>query len=589
MNSVEMEKKRRHVVILATSDVHGDLFGFSYEDDAETKNSGAARLYTYVQKVRKENPVTFLIDGGDCIQGTIMTDDICSKTPDEPHPSMEVMNLMGYDAMTLGNHEFDFGVRTMEKILSQAKFPILSANVRKKDGSCVTDCGWTILEKCGIRLAVIGVCTPDVPILEKGAQGLEDLTFEDASDAVGRALWEIGESGAKPDLIMVSAHMGLMAEYDEDGGSDAAERIWREHPQVDVLQVGHMHIQVREKHGKTLIGGVRNSGREVARFDVILESGSAGTKLVSAKASLVDMTGVEPGRAIGSIPFLRKLHEKTRAWVGAEGEDGTSGEVLGRTSARFQPDDEIRGISQGFLEDTAVPDLINKIQMEASGADVSACSLFKEESDLPAGDITYKNIFDIYKFTNTLYRVPVTGRELKAYMEWAVSGYNRWQSGDINISFNPEVPFIYRDFFAGVDYEVNLSKPVGERIENVMYHGSPLRDDEMLKLAVSNYRYAAVIKTQHIAEGRRDWESSVSVRDMIVAYFAAHSPIDPEVDHNWRITGVDLGEDDPRRAEIIALINKGLLPVPHDRSYRLEEYDKLIAQARAQAGAHTRG
>ena len=112
-----------NVVILATSDMHGNVWSYSYEDNAESANNGMARLYTYIEQVRAENPVVFLVDGGDDIQGTIMTDDISNKAPENEHPVIAAMNFMGYDAMTLGNHEFNWGIDAMKTILGQANSP----------------------------------------------------------------------------------------------------------------------------------------------------------------------------------------------------------------------------------------------------------------------------------------------------------------------------------------------------------------------------------------------------------------------------------------------------------------------------------
>ena len=134
-----------HIVILATSDLHGNVWGYTYEDNAESSNNGMARLYTYIKQVREENPVVFLIDGGD---------DIANKVSDSEHPVMAAMNFMGYDSMTLGNHEFNWGISTMKKILSQAKFPVLGANILDQDGNYITGQGWTIIERGGVRLAV---------------------------------------------------------------------------------------------------------------------------------------------------------------------------------------------------------------------------------------------------------------------------------------------------------------------------------------------------------------------------------------------------------------------------------------------------
>ena len=580
ISGMALAEEDTHIVILVTSDLHGNIWGYSYEDNAETANNGMARLYTYIEQVRSENPNVFLVDAGDDIQGTIMTDDIANKAPEKEHPVIAAMNFMGYDAMTLGNHEFNWGIETMKQILSQAKFAVLGANVLDKDGHYVTGNGWIIVDRGGVRLAIIGVCTPNIPLWDGGKEGIDDTTYEAGSVAVKKAIEEIGDQA---DIILVSAHMGQFAEYDEVGGSDAGGKIVEDNPEVDILQVAHLHITVNDRIGETPVVGVRNSGREIARIDVTL---APDKSIKDISTDIVDMADYAPSEAIREIPVVKALHEQTIRFVqGGVGEDVEPGEPLGFTTAKFQPEDEIKGLPEGKLQDTAVIDLILNIQLANSGADVTSCALFKDTSDLPEGPINYGNIFDIYKFDNTLCTLDVTGKELKGYMEWAAECYNQWVPGDINISFDPEYPGYLYDMFAGVDYEINLSKPKGERIENVMFRGEPLKDDQALKLAINNFRYSSGIKTKNLAEGKRDWESSGSIRDMIVEYFAEHSPVAPTVDDNWRITGVDLSKDDPRRAEIIGYINEGLLPTPYDKSYNLADYDALVAQAEANRAA----
>ena len=563
-----------HLVILGTSDMHGNVWGWTYEDGTETENNGMARLYTYIQAVREENPITFLIDGGDDIQGTILTDDIANKEPDQPHPVMSAMNYMQYDAMTLGNHEFNWGVPTLLEILGQAKFPVLAQNIRDAEGRLLTGAGWTILERGGIRLAVIGVTTPEIKRFDGGKEGIDELRLEAASDAVRQAVAEIGDQA---DLIMVSAHMGVFAEYDEAGGSDAALKILEENPEVDILQVGHMHITVAEKIGDVPVGGVRNAAREIARFDVMLDENK---KVTDAAVTIIDMADFAPSQEIRELPAVRLDHDRAVALAGAGREETAEKEVpLGYTTAKFQPENEIPGIPEGRLRDTPVIDLILKVMQENSGADVVATALFRDESDLPEGEIYYSNIFDIYKFDNTLVRMTVTGAELKRYMEWSAEYFNQWKPGDINISFDPEYPGYLYDMFSGVEYEINLSRPKGERIENVLFRGRPLEDDDLLTLALSNYRYSSAIRTEGLAAGNREWESSCSIRDMLVAYFGTNSPVEPETDNNWRITGVDLNEDDPRRETLIGYVREGVLPAPYYDSFNLADFDALAAYA----------
>ena len=556
----EKEAQETHVVILGTSDIHGNICCWSYENNSETAG-GMARLYTYIQEVRKENRDAFLIDGGDEIKGTVLTDCIASQNPEKPHPVIEAMNYMGYDSMTLGNHEFDFGVDNMLKMLGTAQFPVLGQNVSDAEGTLLTGTGWTILEHGGIRLAVIGVVTPDVPQLDGDGEGVEKLSFEAAPEAVKKAIAEIGDQA---DIIMVSAHMGMAGEYDEADGGDSAQEILNENPEIDVLQVGHYHITVNDRQEQTVIGGVKNSGVEIARFDLTLDEDK---NITDSEISIIEMKGYQADEGICEIPVVKEAHEAAVNLAKSGLEKNTESETsvpIGFSAAKFQPENEIRGIPEGRLRDTAVIDLILKVELENSGADVASAALYRDTSDLPEGNIYYRNIFDIYKFDNTLYRMTVTGEELKRYMEWSAECYNQWVPGDINISFDPEYPGYLYDMFGGVEYEINLSKPKGERIENLMFRGRPLQDDEVLTLAVNNYRYSSALKAKDLAAGKREWESSNSIRDMIVAYFGQNSPVEPETDNNWRITGVDLSLEDPRREEL---------------SYNLADFESLVSLA----------
>ncbi len=571
----ESEMVETHVVILGTSDIHGNICCWSYEDDAET-DYGMARLYTCIQEIRNENPITFLINAGDELQGNVLTDQIAGGDPDKPHPVIAAMNYMGYDAMTIGNHDFDRGVEFMKKTLAAAQFPVLGQNVYDKDGKLLTGKGWTILERGGIRLAVIGVVTPDVPRLDSEGEGVEDLTFEDASKAVKKAIAEIGDQA---DIIMVSAHMGLTGEYDEADGGDCAQKILDENPQVDVLQVGHYHITVNERRGQTVIGGVRNAGREIARFDLTLDE---DRNIIDSDVTIIDMKDYDPDPGICDIPAVKEAHEAAVQLVQSGADEQIEEEtswLVGSAAARFQPDNEIAGIPQGRLEDTPLVDLILKVQLLNSGADVTAAALFRDSCDLPEGDIYYSDIEDIYEYNNTLCRLTVTGKELKDYMEWSAGYYNQWTQGDINISFDPDIPGSSYDMFAGIDYEIDLSKPKGERIKNISFHGEPLGDDQTLTLAVNNYRYSSVLKGENLAAGEKEWESTEYVRDMIVKYFEDNSPVEPVADGNWKITGIDLKEDDPRREELIEAINDGLLAVPYNKSFNLNEYVMIMESA----------
>ncbi|WP_297241211.1 bifunctional metallophosphatase/5'-nucleotidase [uncultured Flavonifractor sp.] len=548
-----------HLTIIGTSDTHGNIWGYSYEDMKESTGDGLARVSTYVSQVREENPNTILVDAGDTIQGTIMTDDLYSKdTTDHPVPA--ALNYMGYDAWVLGNHEFNFGVDTLKEIIAQTDVPVLAANIKNADGSYFTGAGYTIVERGGVKVAIIGVTTPNIPRWDGTKQGVADLTFESMADAVADCIEEIGDGA---DVIMVSTHAGLSAEYSTDG-ADAAQTILDKCPEVDVLQLGHTHTTYINNDGAIPVGETKNNAGEVVRYDLTL---NADKEITSATVETVSMADVEPDQGLRDVPAIKTAQEKTVSFI--------QDNVLGHAAADFQPVNEIKGLPEGRLQDTAVIDLIGTVQLENSGADVTAVALFKDTSDLKQGDLNYGNMFDIYKYPNVLYTVEVTGAEMKAYMEWAAECWNQWQPGDINISFNPDKAGYLHDHFIGLNYEVNLSKPAGERIENVTFQGEPLTDDMTLTLCVNDYRYTG-LKNEGIISGEKQWESSASVRDMLVAYLAEHDPLEPVVDNNWKITGVDLQLDNPERAAYIEKINAGELATPYNKSINLNEANNVV-------------
>ena len=551
-----------HIVILATTDIHSNVWGFSYENDKESTNNGMARIATYIDKVRSEEPYVILVDNGDTVQGTILTDDIYNKK-DGPHPIISAMNYLNYDSMTLGNHEYNFGENLITRLQGLAEFPILGANVARLDGTMAA-VPYTIVNRGGLKIGIVGITNPNAPRWD--GEKVDNFTFAPVGPATKKVVDIIKN---KVDLVVVVAHVGLYPEYDEENGSDGGMKILELNPDINVLMLGHAHTTVKEVMGNTLVGSARSLGREVVRFDITLDRYK---KVIDSKVDVIDMADIEVSEALRALPIVAKAHQETRDFIsgGAPGKDGApSGGLFGQAATTFQPTNEIKGIPEGKLRDTAVMDLINNVQLMNSGADVSAAALFSDTSNIAQGDINYGTIFGIYKFDNTLYKVPVTGKELKAYMEWSALCYNSWKPGDISISFNPEKPGYLYDMFEGVDYEIDLSQPEGSRIKNVMFKGKPLRDTQELTLAVNNYRYSSALKAQKLVEGKRIWESPNSIRDMLVEYIKENKVIYPTVNNNWKITGVNLSS--MYRNQVIKMVNDGTIEVPYASSLNVNE------------------
>lgn len=555
MNRITTTKNKK-ITILATTDIHGNILGYNYDKGESFNNSGMNRIYSYIKQVKSENLNTLVVDNGDIIQGNTLTDEMYSNKKNEKHPVISAMNFMGYDAMVLGNHEFNFGLDLIKSLEKQSNFPFLSANVDYRESGEDFVKTHTIINCGGVRVGIIGLTTPNVPRWVGNL--VKDLNFHDLGETAYRYVSEIRD---KVDIIMVMAHASMVSEHDKKNERDAAEKILRLCPEIDVLVVGHFHITVKEKRGKTLIGGATDSGQEVIRFDLTLDNNN---HVIDGQVKVVSMKPYYPSEELSGLPVIKKAHETTMDFVT---------EIIGEATEDFQPKDEISFIPEGRLRDTPLIELINKVQLINSGADVTSTSLIRDDSNIKKGVITYGHIFNVYKFTTFLYVVEVTGKELKNYMEWAASAYNQWKSGDISISFTMDIPGYQHEFFAGVNYKVDISKPVGHRIVDLIFKGDLVKENQKLKLATSDYCYFANLKGRKLAKNNYIWKSSNTIRDMIVEYIKNQGIISPQVDNNWEITGVDL--ESPYKEKIIKLVNEGSIELPYNKALNIDELKKL--------------
>ncbi|HZK33072.1 MAG TPA: 5'-nucleotidase C-terminal domain-containing protein [Tissierellaceae bacterium] len=530
------------ITVLGTTDVHGNIYNWSYEDGKEIDNKGFAKLYSIVKEIREENPNTILLDNGDTIQGTILTDEVYKADKAEKNPMIDVMNFMKYDAMILGNHEFNFGLDAIDKLIEQADFPILSSNIYNKEDGTSYVAAHHIIEMAGIKIGVIGFTTPNIPRWD--GEKVESLEFEAMDKAAEKHIKALKEE--EVDVIVAVGHASLDIEYAQ---GDEMRTVIENHPEIDLALIGHEHVSVAEIIGTTAVGGARDAGKEIVRFDLKLKKEDGKWTVLDRDVKLIEVIEYEASEELKE--YAREYHETTLEYIAQE---------IGTATGDFHPKSEIKGIPEGRIRDTAVMDLINQVQLEATGADVSAAALFSSTSNIEEGPITYADIFDIYKFPNTLKMLEVTGKELKDYMEWSVKYYNTFKPGDINISFNPEVRDYLYDMFAGVDYKIDLSKAAGERITYLKFEGEDVKPDDTLNLVVNDYRLSG-LKNEGILSGDPIFETDpVSSRELISKHIEELETIEPQVDNNWEIIGVDL--EHPLRDYLINEINEGRIELP---------------------------
>lgn len=529
------------LTIIGTTDLHANIYNYSYEDNKEVDNLGIAKVYTVIQSIRAENPNTLLIDNGDTIQGTMLSDDLYNLNLDSKHPVIDVMNFMKYDAMTLGNHEFNFGLELVDKIEKEAEFPILAANATYKEDASFLVEHYIIKEVAGIKVGILGITNPNIARWD-GAK-VPNLDFASPLETAQKYIPEMKEKGA--DIIFLSTHMGYTSEY----GGDGADEIIAAFPEVAGVLTGHAHKTEAQKVGNTLVGAALDAGKQVVRFDFELSKVGDAWTVVNSEVKSIDVKEYEASAELKE--YAKEYHESTLNFI-----KGT----IGTVTENFAPDSEIPGIPEAQIRDTGLIDLINDVQLKYTGADVSGAALFSQNSNLRVGDVNYANIFEIYKYPNTLVAVEVTGVELKAYMEWSAKYYNTYAPGDINISFNPNIRVYNYDSIQGVDYKIDLSKPAGERIVDLKFKGELVKDTDTFKLALNNYRHSVLQAAGIIKNDFYMNSDPKSLRSFIADYIKENSPISPVTDNNWEVINADLNH--PLREYLIGEIKAGNIKLP---------------------------
>jgi 2',3'-cyclic-nucleotide 2'-phosphodiesterase (5'-nucleotidase family) len=505
------------ITLLATTDLHGNLFPYDYYT-AHPAERGLAKIATLIQTARAENPNNLLIDCGDTIQGTPMEAVYQEKGgPGLNHdPMMLAMNAIGYDAMVVGNHEFNFGLKNLAKARADAHFPWISSNIAVTPDTTVQAFAPYFLKTiAGVKIAVIGVTTPMIPAWE-AEEHYRGYRFESGVDAVRRAIAELHER-EHPDIVIVAAHSGL----DGDARENMVREIATEVPGIDAIVFGHSHQQLASLQiGDVLLMQPKNWGISLGRMDFVLQpKETSGWKIVSKSSRLVAVTR-ETAADPKILEIGRPYHELAERYLStAVAEAPVS---LDSRLAR--------------VEDTALIDAIQEVQLFYSKADVSFASSFNSRVSVSQGPVTIRQIAALYVYENQLYVVQGTGKIVRAALENSARYYNSCASDCTHGPLiNPHVIGYNYDMAQGVDYEIDLTQAAGQRIRNLRWHGKPLDDNQPLRIAVNNYRAGGSAGYSMFRDATIVWRSPDEIRDLVIQYYTEHKTLPAHPDNNWRV------------------------------------------------------
>jgi 2',3'-cyclic-nucleotide 2'-phosphodiesterase/3'-nucleotidase len=525
------------VTVLATTDLHGNLYPIDYGTDRPAPR-GLAKIATLIRAAEAENPNHLLIDCGDTIQGTPLeyvyqtivrtgTGPMGLKPPAglSHDPMMLAMNQLGYDSMTVGNHEYNYGLKNLDRARSEARFPWLSANTAVAPGGKERPFApYFVKVVGGVKVAIIGITTPAVPTWER-PENLGSYRFLPPVEALRKAVAEL-RTKEHPDIILVTAHSGLGRNLDtnaeESTGEDVVYELATQVPEVDAIVFGHSHRELEGRSiGKVLVVQPKNWGISLARLDFTLEPKAGGGWTLAGKKSRLIPVTAETAAAPDILEIAKPYHELAERHL--DEPVATSPRELDSALGR--------------VEDTPVIDAIQQVELYYSKADVSFASLFNPSVHVPKGRVTVRQIAALYPYDNELYVIEGDGKMVKDALENSARYFLSCEGERCTQQplTNRNVLGYNYDMAEGVQYEVDLSRPEGDRIRNLRWQSKPLASDRKLRIAINSYRAGGSAGFSMFIGAKVVWRSQEEIRDMMVRYYTERKSLPSQADGNWRV------------------------------------------------------
>ncbi len=509
------------VTILETTDLHGHLLPWDYQR-AQPADEGLARVASRVAAIRQETPNVLLLDAGDTIQGTPIEFLHAKDSSKGPDPMAEAMSALKYDAMSVGNHDFNFGLAVLRKAQKESSFPWLSSNTRNvSDGSAAFP-EYLVKTVAGIRIGILGLTTPNIPNWEP-ARNRPGLRWEDPVDAAKR-LVPVLRGKEKCDFVVALIHSGpeIDLKTGEPDGTDDENRVaaLSKVPGVDLLLTGHTHrrIPLTRLNGVPMIQPGR-WGDVLARVDVTFETSGGKVTVADVSAALLPSDA-----SVATDPAIAAIAAPHDA------------------IARAYMDEQVAVAEEDFpgararLEDTALLDFVNDTMREATGADLSMTSLLPGRFEgFRKGPIKVRNVYTLYPYENTLVAIEIDGATLKACLEHAAEFYGSaaWEDG--RLVLKPKegmIPYNF-DVVQGATYRIDPTAPVGSRVKDLAYRGRPMQPADRFTLAVNAYRAQGSGGYKALRGAKVVKEIPDEIRELLIERLRKLGHVRPRSDHNW--------------------------------------------------------
>ena len=539
--SVMSQSKTIQLRVIETSDVHGSFFPYDFIN-RKPKAGSMARVSSYVRRLREEyGDRLLLLDNGDILQGQPVCYYYNYIDRNATNIAAEVTNYMGYDDQTLGNHDVETGHSVYDKWIAESRCPMLGANVTDTQTGQPYLKPYAVIERQGVRIAILGLITPAIPNWLSGNLW-SGLRFDDMVSAA--RLWmERIRRDAHPDVVIGLFHSGKQGgittpAYEEN----AALRVAREVPGFDLVLFGHDHTPyagtiTSADNRQVVCLDPANDAYQVADATITITRSEEGTA-TKVHGHLADVRH-EPIDEDFMAHFAKHIKRVSK--------------FVDKRIGRFKHTISTRDC---YFGSSAFNDLILNLELQITGADIAFNAPLSLDAQIEAGDVHVSDMFNLYKFENQLYVMRLTGEEIRRHLEMS---YDLWvntmrspddhllllsqrtrndqqRMGFQNFSFN-------FDSAAGIDYEVDVTQENGHKVRILrMSDGRPFDPDRWYRVAVNSYRgngggelltRGAGIP-QDSLESRIVWRSELDQRYYLMQEIKRQRTLDPQPNHNWR-------------------------------------------------------
>lgn len=545
-------RPQTRLTVLGTTDLHGNVFNWDYFKNAEFDNAkhddiGVAKVGTLIEAKQAElkgQPV-LLLDAGDTLQGTPLAYYYARIEPINDrvvHPMAAAMNLLGYDAAALGNHEFNYGIEHLRTWERQVNFPLLGANAVDPETKRPVFPPYVIKRfkpRRGpeVTVGILGLTNPGIAIWDK-ANVEGKMEFPGLVEQAKKFVPELKRRGC--DVVVITAHSGAdtSSSYgDALPPENASTLIAEQVPDVDAILVGHAHREIPERlvtnkatGRQVLLSEPLYWGMRLTVMDLDLEFKGGRWRVLSAKGQVLNSNTVAGREDV--LAAVQAQHDTVVDYVNS---------VIGTSAAELSA-------ARAVVEDVPIIDFVNYVQADAVKSVVgdalpvlSIAAPFNRSASFPSGEVTVRDVAGLYIYDNTLMAVKITGAQLKDYLEFSVryfkqiSGTGPFAMADVTNAATPEAPNGTPDYnfdsVAGLDqpltYDIDIARAVGSRIVGLSYGGQPVGAGQEFVLAVNNYRQSGGGGFPHVSTAPVVDNRQVEIRQLLIDWVTEHHTIDP--------------------------------------------------------------